>query len=147
MILGRSICLGECYLLAVPGHTLRCDLETPPTEYSGRGRRPKWPWQCLDPWSTSLAQEACTTIDVRDGATGPLVVEIVKGRVVARTPQRQKGHREMAVVGRDRDRDQQEVITIDFYLSNGVAGTRLLPIKTTGPATAYIGADNHGGQP
>jgi hypothetical protein len=88
--------LGERYLLAVPGNTLLRDLETAPPEYRGRGRRPTRPWQRVDQWNTSLAQDAWTTIDVRDGAKGPLVVDIVKRRVVARTPQRQEGHEEMA---------------------------------------------------
>src|SRR3989449_155480 len=90
--------LGERYLLAVPGNTWLRDLETAPPEYRGRGRRPTRPWQRVDQWSTSLAQDAWTTIDVRDGAKGPLVVELVKRRVVARTPQRQEGHEETVVV-------------------------------------------------
>jgi len=117
--------LGERYLLAVPGNTLLRDLETPPPEYRGRGRRPRRPWQRADQWSTALAQDAWTTIDVRDGAKGPLVVESVKRRVVTRTPQRQEGHEETLVVVRYRDRDQQEVVQVDFYLSNGTAQTSL----------------------
>lgn len=117
--------LGERYLLAVPGNTLMRDLETAPPESSGRGRRPTRPWQRIDQWSASLAQDAWTTIDVRDGAKGPLVVESVKRRVAARTPQRQEGHEETVVVVRYRDRDQQEVVKIDFYLSNGTAQTSL----------------------
>jgi len=117
--------LGERYLLAVPGNTLLRDLETPPPEYRGRGRRPRRPWQRADQWSTALAQDAWTTIDVRDGAKGPLVVDSVKRRVVTRTPQRQEGHEETLVVVRYRDRDQQEVVQVDLYLSNGTAQTSL----------------------
>ena len=101
------------------------DLATPPPASRGRGRRPQRPWQRLDQWSTALAPKAWTPIDVRDGAKGPLVIESVKGPVVARTPQRQEGHREMAVVVRYRDRDQQEVVQVDFSLSNGAAATAL----------------------
>lgn len=115
--------LGERSLLAVPGHTWMRDLETTPPESNRRGRRPKRPWQRLEPWSASLAQDAWTTIDVRDGAKGPLVVDIVKRRVAARTPQRQEGHEETVVVGRYRDRDRQEVVQGDFDLSNGTAQT------------------------
>jgi len=117
--------LGERYLLAVPGNTLMRDLETAPPESRGRGRRPTRPWQRVDQWSTSLAQDTWTTIDVRDGAKGPLVVDIVKRRMVARTPQRQEGHEETVVVVRYRDRDRQEVVKVDYYLSNGTAQTSL----------------------
>jgi len=130
--------LGERYLLAVPGNTLLRDLETAPPESRGRGRRPTRPWQRVDQWNTSLAQEAWTTIDVRDGAKGPLVVELVKRRVVARTPQRQEGHEETVVVVRYRDRDRQEVVTIDFYLSNGPAQTSLATFARVAKAAHRI---------
>ena len=117
--------LGERSLLAVPGNTLMRDLEAAPPAYSGRGRHPKRPWHSLDLWRTSLPEEAWTTIDVRDGSKGPLVVDIVKRRVVARTPQRQEGHEERLVVRRYRERDPQQVVKIDLYLSNGAAETSL----------------------
>ena len=44
---------------------------------------------------------------MRDGSKGPLVVEVVKRRVVSRTHRRQQGDEEMLVVIRYRDRDQQ----------------------------------------
>jgi SRSO17 transposase len=130
--------LGERYLLAVPGNTLLRDLETAPPEYRGRGRRPTRPWQRVDQWNTSLAQEAWTTIDVRDGAKGPRVVELVKRRVGARTPQRQEGHEETVVVVRYRDRDRQEVVKIDFYLSNGPAQTSLATFARVAKAAHRI---------
>jgi SRSO17 transposase len=117
--------LGERYMLAVPGNTLMRDLEAPLPAYSGRGRRPQRPWQGLDRWQTALPAEAWTTIDVRDGAKGPLVVDIVKRRVVARTPQPQEGHEETMVVIRYRERDTEQVVKVDFYLSNGAAETAL----------------------
>jgi SRSO17 transposase len=117
--------LGERYLLAVPGNTLIRDLETAPPPYSGRGRRPQRPWQGIELWRTSLPAEAWTTIDVRDGSKGPLVVDIVKRRVVARTPQRQEGHEEMMVIIRYRERDTQRVVKVDCYLSHGAVETSL----------------------
>ena len=126
--------LGERSLLAVPGNTLLRDLETAPPASRGRGRRPTRPWQRVDPWNTSLAQDAWTTIDVRDGAQGPLVVDLVKRRVVARTPQRQEGHEETVVVVRDRDRDRQEVVHIDVYLSKGPAQTSLATLARVAKA-------------
>jgi len=130
--------LGERYLLAVPGNTLMRDLETAPPASSSRGRRPKRPWQRIEQWSASLAQDAWTTIDVRDGAKGPLVVDIVKRRVAARTPQRQEGHEEIVVVVRYRDRDRQEVVKVDFYLSNGPAQTSLATLAGVAKAEQRI---------
>jgi SRSO17 transposase len=117
--------LAERYMLAVPGTTLIRDREVEPPAYSGRGRRPKRPWQRVDQWSASLSADVWTTIDVRDGAKGPLVVDLVKRRVVARTPQRQEGHAEMLVVSRYRERDSQKVVKVDFYLSNAQPETPL----------------------
>ena len=87
--------LGERSLLAVPGNTLMRDLEAAPPTYSGRGRHPQRPWQRVDAWSASLDESAWKRIDVRDGSKGPLVVDVVKRRVVARTPRRQQGDEEL----------------------------------------------------
>ena len=57
--------------------------------------------------SASLAQDAWTTIDVRDGAKGPLVVDVVKRRVVSRTHRRQQGDEALLAVIRSRARDQE----------------------------------------
>lgn len=54
---------------------------------------------------------------MRDGAKGPLRVEVVKRRVVARTEKRQEGPEEVLVVLRYKDRDQR-VLKTDYYLSN-----------------------------
>jgi hypothetical protein len=75
---------------------------------------------------------------VRDGAKGPLVVEMVKGPVVARTPQRQAGHQEMAVAVRYRDRDQQEVVKVDSYLSTGAVETSLAALARVAKAEQRI---------
>jgi SRSO17 transposase len=117
--------LGEQYLLAVPSNTLICDLEADPPAYSGRGRHPKRPWTRVDKWNMAHAEDEWTEIDVRDGAKGPLVVEAIKCRVVARTDRRQEGHEEVLVVIRYRDRDNDEVIKTDYYLSNASAETKL----------------------
>lgn len=117
--------LGERYLLAVPSNTLIRDLETAPPVSSGRGRRPQRPWQSVAQWSQVLGDDAWKRIDVRDGAKGPLVVEVVKRRVVSRTHRRQQGHEEMLVVMRYRDRDNQQVVKVDYYLSNAAPETPL----------------------
>jgi SRSO17 transposase len=121
----RLAALGERYLLAVPSNTAIRDLEVEPPAASGPGRRPTRPWQNVAAWSQSLGEEAWGRIDVRDGAKGPLVVEAVKRRVVSRTHRRQQGDEEMLVVLRYRDRDNQQVIKVDYYLSNAVPATPL----------------------
>jgi len=130
--------LGERSLLAVPGNTLMRDLEVAPPPYSGRGRRPQRPWQGIELWRTSLPEEAWTTIDVRDGSKGPLVVDMVKRRVVARTPQRQEGHEELLVVIRYRERDTQQVVKVDWYLSNGAVETSLTTFARVAKAAHRI---------
>jgi SRSO17 transposase len=53
------------------------------------------------------------------------VVEVVKRRVVSRTHRRQQGHEEMVVVMRSRDRDNQQVVKVDYALSNAAPATPL----------------------
>ena len=117
--------LGERYLLAVPSNTTIRDLEVEPPEYSGWGRRSKRPWLSVEAWSQSLADETWLRIDVRDGSKGPLVVETVKRRVVSKTHRRQQGDEEILVVIRYRDRDNQQVVKVDYYLSKAVPETPL----------------------
>ena len=121
----RLAALGERYLLAVPANTAMRDLATAPPEYSGRGRPGQRPWHSVETWSQSLGEESWQRIDVRDGSKGPLVVEAVTRRVVSRTHRRQPGDEEMLVVIRYRDRDQQAVVKVDYYLSNAVPETPL----------------------
>ena len=110
--------LGEQYLLAVPSNTQIRDLEVAPPEYGGRGRYPKRPWIRVDQWLEKLGKEDWLRVDVRDGSKGPLVVEVAKRRVVARTEKRQEGHEEVLVVTRFRERDTRRVVQTDYYLSN-----------------------------
>ena len=121
----RLAALGERYLLAVPSNTAIRDLEVEPPASRGRGCRSTRPWQNVAAWSQSLGEEAWRRIAVRDGAKGPLVVEAVKRRVVSRTHRRQQGDEEMLVVIRYRDRDNQQVIKVDYYLSNAGPETPL----------------------
>ena len=100
---GQLHARGERYLLAVPSNTLIRDLEAEPPPYSGHGRHPKSPWQRVDEWCRALAKSAWTTIDVRDGEKGPLVVEAAKVRVHAKTAPGE-GYDETLVVIRERKR-------------------------------------------
>jgi SRSO17 transposase len=121
----RLEALGEQYFLAVPANTSMRAMEVEPPEYSGRGRRPQRPWQHVKAWSQSLDDTAWHRIDVRDGSKGPLVVEAVKRRVVSRTHRRQQGDQETLVVIRYRERDQAQVVKVDYYLSNTAPETSL----------------------
>ena len=75
---------GERYLLAVPSNTTIRDLEAEPPAYRGRGRRPKPAFQQVRKWCESLPASAWTRVEVRDAEKGPMEVEIVKRRVVAK---------------------------------------------------------------
>ncbi len=134
----RLASLGERYLLAVPSNTAIRDLEVEPPGSSGRGRPPTRPWQRVEAWSQSLDDEAWQRIDVRDGSKGPLVVEVVKRRVVSRTHRRQQGDEELLVVIRSRDRDQEQVVKVDYYLSNAVSETPLWELARVAKAAHRI---------
>jgi SRSO17 transposase len=121
----RLAALGERSMLAVPSNTMMRDLETSAPAYGGQGRPPQRPWQGVATWTTSLGEDAWRRIDVRDGSKGPLVVEVVTRRVVSRTHRRQQGDEELLVVIRSRDRDQEQVVQVDYYLSNAAPETPL----------------------
>ncbi len=107
---------GERYLLGVPSNILAGDLDVPPPEYSGRGRHPKSPFLGLDRWLTALPDDAWTRIDVRDGEKGPLVVEVVKRRVQARTETGGTGPEELLFVTREAQSDGK--FKHDYSMSN-----------------------------
>jgi SRSO17 transposase len=115
--------LGERYLLAVPSNTLVRDLEAEPPVYRGRGRYPQVPFVRADRWCAALPEGAWTTIDVRDGAKGPLVVQAVKTRVQAKTDRRRNGPEEVLVVLREGQDDG--TTKHDYHLSNAPFDTAL----------------------
>jgi SRSO17 transposase len=113
----------EQYLLAVPSNTLVRDLDGTPPRYGGRGPRPQVPFTQVQRWAAMLPEEAWTTIDVRDGEKGPLVVQAVKARVQAKTDRRRVGPDETLVVVRERQGDGGW--KHDYYLSNASWQTAL----------------------
>lgn len=115
--------LGERYLLAVPSNTLVRDLEAEPPAYKGRGVRPKVPFLRADRWCAALPEDAWTTIDVRDGARGPLVIQAVKTRIRAKTDRRRNGPEEVLVIIRELQDDG--TMKHDYYLSNAPFETEL----------------------
>ena len=50
------------YLLAVPSNTLVRDLDVPPPQYSGHGRRPKSPFTRVDRWCAALPEASWTRL-------------------------------------------------------------------------------------
>jgi len=91
---------GERYVLGVPCTTMMRDLEAPRPEYSGRGRRPKAPWQSVTDWRKALHPTAWRRLTVRDGEKGPVVIEMVKRRVQTRIEHKRTGPHEWLVVTR-----------------------------------------------
>jgi SRSO17 transposase len=112
---GKLQARGERYLLAVPSNTLVRDLQADPPPYSGHGRHPRSPFVRVDRWCRALSASAWTTIDVRDGAKGPLVIEATKVRIRAKTAPGD-GDDETLVVIRERQADGSW--KHDYYLSN-----------------------------
>jgi SRSO17 transposase len=120
---GKLHSRGERYSLAVPSNTLVRDMEAEPPPYAGRGRHPQSPWTRVDRWCATLPAKAWTTIEVRDGEKGPLVVEAVKVRVQAKSAPWEGGSAEILVVIRERQPDR--TMKHDYYLSNAAADTPL----------------------
>ena len=113
----------ERYLLAVPSNTLVQDQEAPPPPWCGRGRHPQVPFVRVDKWTAALPASAWTTVEVRPGEKGPLLVELVKVRVRAKTDRRRAGPEETLVVIRERQPDG--TTKHDYYLSNADCATPL----------------------
>jgi len=116
--------LGEQYLLAVPFNTGIRDLDSSPPTYGGRGQPPKQPFQRVDKWRDSLTDAAWNRINVRDGEKGPLVLEIVKRCVVARTERSWHDFTEELLIV-TRSPDGKGKVKYDYYLSNAPADTPL----------------------
>jgi SRSO17 transposase len=116
--------LDEQYLLAVPSNTSIRDLDSEPPVYGGRGQPPKQPFKRVDRWRNSLDDNVWTKVDVRDGEKGPLVIEIVTCRVVARTERSwYEPVEELLIVTRTPDGNGK--VKYDYYLSNAPADTAL----------------------
>jgi SRSO17 transposase len=114
----------ERYVLAVPSNTNVRDLQARPPRYSGRGRKPKQPFERVDHWCGELPEDAWTRIDVRDGERGPLTLDIVTTRVVARTENRRTGSVEELLIV-TRTSGDGGCVKHDYYLSNPSADTPL----------------------
>lgn len=95
----------ECYLLAVPSNTSVRDLTAPEPPYTGHGRRRRLPFVRVDQWCAALPERAWQTLEVRAGEKGPVVVQVVRTLVQARTEGRASDVAELLVVFRERQGD------------------------------------------
>jgi SRSO17 transposase len=111
----------ECYLLAVPSNTLVRDLTVPEPPSSGSGRRPRTPWMRVDRWCAAVPASAWQTIEVRDGEKGPVLVQVTRTLVQARTEGRASDLAELLVVFRERQGDG--TWKHDYLLSNAALDT------------------------
>jgi SRSO17 transposase len=124
------------YLLAVPSNTLIRDADAPPPEYSGRGRHPKSPFVRVDRLCAALPEDAWTTIDVRDGEKGPLIVEAAKRSAQARTETGGTGPDELLFITRERQADG--TYKLDYYLSNAAPDVPLAELARVAKAAHRI---------
>jgi SRSO17 transposase len=111
----------ECYLLAVPSNTAVRDLTAPEPPYGGHGRRPRVPFTRVDRWCAAVPESAWQTVAVRDGEKGPVVVQVARTLVQARTEGRVSDVAELLVVFRERQGDGSW--KHDYLLSNAALGT------------------------
>ncbi|MEO2088941.1 MAG: IS701 family transposase [Gemmataceae bacterium] len=112
---------GERYLLAVPSNTAVRDLAAEPPAYTGRGPRPKVKFARVDRWAAGLPAAAWQTVEVRPGEKGPLVVQVARGTVQARTEGRVSAAAEQVLVFRAGQADG--TWKHDYLLSNAPADT------------------------
>jgi SRSO17 transposase len=113
---------GERYLLAVPCNTLVRDLKAdgPP---SARGGRRLPPFVRADQWCAALPESSWETVTVCEGAKGPLIVQVARTPVQARTEGKVSDVAETLVVIRERQRDGRW--KHDYLLSQAVVGVSL----------------------
>lgn len=128
--------LHERYLLAVPSNTLIRDCEAEPPPYRGRGTPRKVPFQRVERWCAALPAEAWETVEVRPGDKGPLLVQIVKRRVLAKTEGRRVGPEEMLVVIREQQADGS--VKHDYYLSDAPSETPVVEFARVAKAEHRI---------
>ncbi len=124
----------ERYFLGVPSNTLVRDLDAAPPRYRGWGKRPQTPFGRVDHWAQALPESAWTTVEVRDGEKGPLVVQVAVARVLAKTDRRRAGPEETLVVVRQQQTDGSW--ECDYYLSNA-------PMETPRTELARVAKARH----
>jgi SRSO17 transposase len=127
---------GQQYLLAVPANTTIRDLQGKVPDSSGTGRQRKRPFEQVQAWTKALPVCAWLRLEVRPGEKGPLVVEIVSRRVLARTDTKTIGPEELLVVIRSLQEDGSW--KYDYYLSNADWKTALAELARVAKAEHRI---------
>jgi SRSO17 transposase len=104
----------ERYVLDVPCNTLIRDLQRrrPRRRHAGRGRKREVPFQRVDVWAKSQPESRWMRLTVRDGEKGPLQVDALTTRVLAKQDGR-IGPEERLIVMRSVGESR-----IDYALSN-----------------------------
>jgi SRSO17 transposase len=127
---------GERYLLAVPANTTIRDLEGEVPVGSGCGQARTRPFEQVQVWAKALPACVWLRLEVRPGEKGPLVVEIVSCRVLARTETKTIGPEELLVVIRSLQEDGSW--KYDYYLSNASWQTELAELARVAKAEHRI---------
>jgi SRSO17 transposase len=112
--------VGEQYLLAVPSNTLIRDRGTSESGESADPAQKQGPFQRVDRWAAALPAEAWTTIEVRDGEKGPVLLAVAVTRVLAITERTREQAAETVVVTR---REENGQTVGDYFLSNAPVDT------------------------
>jgi SRSO17 transposase len=109
---------GENYVLAVPSNTTVCDWKKV-LKYKGHDALPQDVFDRVDEWKDCVTQEEWFVIDVRDGEKHPLVMRLVKYRVLAHTESGQTGtgESELLIIV---ERPDGNGVKYDYYLSNAL---------------------------
>jgi SRSO17 transposase len=126
---------GERYLLAVPSNITIRDLDAEPPPYGGRGPRPKVLFVQVRDWYDALPDDAWTTFEVRDGAKGPIEVQIARRRVRAKIENRIGPEETLVVI---RGFDEAGKVKIDYCLSNAPPETPLAELARVANAEHRI---------
>jgi SRSO17 transposase len=113
--------LRERYLLAVPSNTLVCELASAAAAEVQDGPPPLAGFGRVDRWAAQLTPSAWTRVDIRDGAKGPVIVEVAATSVLAMTERKSTAANETLVVIRRCDESGQEVY--DYFLASAPADT------------------------
>lgn len=128
----------EQYLLAVPNNTGVRDLAAPLPPYLGRGAKPKQPFQNVTRWRESRKESDWVRVNVRDGEKGPLVVEILKARVQAKTERKRGAVTEELLVVIRYKKVGEKALTHDYYMSNAAADTSVAELARVAKAEHRI---------
>ena len=111
----------ERYRPAVPANPLVRDLAAEPPPYRGRGRLPQRPFTRVERWCAALSDDAWPSGEVGAAAKGPLVVQMTKALVQARSEGQPCDVAEWLIVFRTRQSDG--TWKHDDLLSNGALTT------------------------